>query len=282
MKQLTINRNLNAWDIESKIQSWQNEKLSFTVTRTNYTISAKFENENIKYYCDIEKTPFQVMGLISKTKSYILKNPICNFIPYTEPARIQYARFADSLYEMKLSPGEIVFSNKVTEIDISAAYATEFYNQEIISKEIYQAIMQTPKDERLKILGSIATNKLKYTYENGVQIGRPEIINNPHLRNVWFFICHKIDLVINQVYEEIKNNAIFYYVDGIYFHSENQIEKIVNEIFESHNLKTKTKYFNKIAFANVNDAMKIVIPAKPKNKVFAVPERKIIKFKIIE
>lgn len=280
MKQVTFNIELNDRDFNDRIIGYQQEGLDFELSRTNYTASVKFKKEGIKYFASVEDTQLKTLALMQKVKSHIKKQPKVIDLPCYTPDKIQYFKFNSSLYDFKITAGCYEEIEDVTEVDISAAYATAFLKHGFISPEIHRQITQLPKSDRLKVLGAIATNKEVTTYVKGKPV-KKVVLNDPILRNCWFYIVGVIDNVMQGAYNEVRQNALFYYVDGIYLKHCDKAAQAVCDYFKAAGYGFKCTYFDKIAVLNTGSSLKIAVPTDKRIKLFTIPQRKIISYNLI-
>jgi hypothetical protein len=68
----------------------------------------------------------------------------------------------------------------------------------------------------LRILGAIATQKDKFVFRNGREIGNSPV-KNEIFRRVWFHICKYLDNCMWQFKKALGDDFMFYWVDGIAF-----------------------------------------------------------------
>ena len=204
----------------------------------------------------------------------IIKNP---------KNKVKYFRFDDSVRRMSEYLGEIVSIKNVLEMDIVKAYYQVAHNLGYIDEDFYKKTLKLPKYIRLRLLGSIATRKIIEDFE-GDQLISVKTKTNEKMRNIWFNICLKLDEIIIECEDAIRDYFLFYWVDGIYFKKDEKINddflqpsvQIIKHIFESHNLEYTSKNIDELIIINKNNniSLQLYINNKLKSQ-FCVPKQKV-------
>ena len=120
--------------------------------------------------------------------------------------------------------GEVL--SNVVEFDVNKAYYTTAYRMRLIDKEFYDKCMGLPKDTRLRLIGSLATQKRRIEYVKG----RPTSYTPPRkddiLRYAWFNIVDYVDQCLKDVANMCGDKFLFYWVDGIYIEGKGSDYKV--------------------------------------------------------
>lgn len=113
-------------------------------------------------------------------------------------------------------------------IDLSSAYITSLLNNNIISKKLFNEINSLNKKERLIALGMLAYEPYEIAFIDGVQVEMKEGLNriNNYYSPVFFTACDYIQKVMEHVIKLLDGKFIFYWVDGIFFDSQEHFNLI--------------------------------------------------------
>jgi len=145
---------------------------------------------------------------------------------------------------------------------------------------MYKTYIGLPKHVRLRFLGSIATKKRKYTYENGLLVGEPEMLQDVLLRKVWFHICKVTDDCLSELMQLVGDDFLMYYVDGIYLR-EGRHKKMINRVSKKYSVDFTKERVRSIMRTWDEDAkaFKIVITKYDPSKNVYVPKDFTLKSK---
>lgn len=181
------------------------------------------------------------VGFIKRIKNYVLKNEIAlKFIDTNYKASgIQYIKVNH------YKAGTIL--NDLCYIDIDSAYWTTAYMLGVISKSIYTDGLDVKKPVRLAALGSLAKVKEVWAYD-GDKFEKKPSIRSVETENIWFAICKKVSDVMNEVARELKEDFVFYWVDGIYVSNKPKVVQKVISIFQKHGYFSKSELIPEIRF----------------------------------
>jgi len=115
-------------------------------------------------------------------------------------------------------------AEQVLNIDISSAYATCLFNNQLITEKTYKIIRSLPKTERLPCVGMLATSHTKFSYSNG-ECYNVDVYRSP-TAPVFFYLIDEINYIMQQVQFLLGVDFIFYWVDGVFFDFNTPIEKV--------------------------------------------------------
>lgn len=222
-KKITINTST-----DSILSELQQKGKNHIVTFTNMT--TKVETENSIYVINpervINKSIFIVMNkiasLINKTK-----------IPDDYRGNIKYNLFNETNIDNKIK------ENQIVEIDIVSAYFNAAINLGYLSAENVNEICELSekcklttkefKKAKLMALGSMATRKEIFEFENGKYVERDLIIKETE--NIFFHVAFEIDLLMKDIASKFKEHFFFYWVDALFVSAvaEKEIINYINE-----------------------------------------------------
>lgn len=231
-------------------------------------------------------------SLLGQLKANIKKNiQAVKDCQYSKTARtINYFRFSNSIRDIDIDAGSVYDMKNVYEADITAAYYATAARLGFMSDQIYNQCIALPKEERLRLLGAIATRKIEKDFDGYEQIGDTRIKVDEDLREAWFKICAYVDAALQYLQDYLGQNFLFYWVDGIYYKDEfgayagNAFINYMNKagfifdwkITKLNSFELKNKGYIEIV---VNKNNREGIP----EETFFYPKREIIKsYKIID
>ena len=116
-------------------------------------------------------------------------------------------------------------AKQVLNIDISSAYATCLYNNELITDKTYKVLKSLPKTERLPCVGMLATSHTKFQYSNG-ECYNVDLYRSP-TAPVFFYLIDEINYIMQNIQFLLAEDFIFYWVDGIFFNYNTPPEKVL-------------------------------------------------------
>lgn len=240
------------------------EKHNFCVKKTNYSTIIELPSGE-KYLCMDEKSGKKYFFAMNKLLSEIKKNQI--EIDEVNRNNIFYYGVSEHLSKKKIKWQLI---SDVYNIDIKSAYASVLKKYGFISEDFFNnEVSKWDKPTRLKAVGSLATNKIIYHYQEGMCIS-VHAEKNDYTRNLFFLCCHEIGQLLNR----ISNNCpsfLFYWVDGIYFSKESDAKKIIRELRKEGYFYS----FDRIDWMQIKDSekrIKLNFEKDGKIKKFTLPK----------
>lgn len=126
--------------------------------------------------------------------------------------KINYSQIA---YFKNAAAGEAIDFPAVFQVDLSGAYISSAEVGGYISKDFAEKLRKLPKNIRLVLMGSLATNKIVETWQ-GDKCLKIEEKGDEFFISVWKNICYNIAEIMQEA-ANIFPGFIFYWVDGIYF-----------------------------------------------------------------
>lgn len=185
------------------------QKKNFSIEKNSYTIKA-IVGDNSFLFTDerVSRKIFIANKMILRDCKdvYIDFLPVINFFDFTD---------------LKKNKSKNIFG-----VDISAAYPTTLYVNNLIKKETFNYLMRLPKKDRLKAIGMCAKRKTILIYENG-QI-KKVFEERSESENIYFFCQYEIGNLMIQLKNIFKKDFLFFWFDGIYFKTKEAQEFAYN------------------------------------------------------
>jgi hypothetical protein len=145
----------------------------------------------------------------------------------------------------KIKAGDVV--EGVCCLDIKSAYWRTALLMGVISREIYDKGLAIDKITRLASLGSLAKKKEVYTFD-GEEYKRVDIVRSYDTENIWFALCARVSELMQKMIDDLGDDFLFYWVDGIYFKRTDDNIKKVTEFLESCSYDIKEEPVSKVEF----------------------------------
>jgi len=203
----------------------------FEVSTTSRSYRITNKTQNLIYLAGGKNYSMKEFHLQRELKSVIRgqikKNNLK--VPVFTEKDILYKLYSDNVLNLE----EGVVLDNVVEYDINKAYYQCAYNLGYLDEDMYLKCLEMDKEKRLRFLGSIATQKVKYSYVGGVlNIDSFKEVKDEDLRGVWFHICKVVDDCLLDFANVLGDNFLMYYVDGIYlkdFKGRGKVLKMISE-----------------------------------------------------
>lgn len=221
-------------------------KRTFNYICTSRTKKIVTEHGNV-FFEDKELRKFKYFYLVNQLKNKILeKTELLNKYRgeyFINPYNVEYFDFNKNLKNYIADQGSVYQMENCIEIDIVKAYYNALKILGFIDDEFYNKCISIPKQDRLRLVGSIATVKTVQEYVLGEKVNE-FIQQDSALRDVWWLICLKVSQsmqvlrsVINQIditCDRKEKSFLFYWVDGIYLKEIPEDQQIKN--FETNDI----------------------------------------------
>jgi hypothetical protein len=188
----------------------------------------------VKKFTDLHinlKVPFEVIlsNYTTRIKSdlydlHFMKNAQSNrvFVAYAMLKKDVEGKKVDDINPGFLKYYQTVFNflnlyaDKIYNIDIKSAYASILFNDGFISEPTYRYIMGLPKVDRLAAVGMLAGRKNIFSFDSTGKIsGSIETVLPTS--NFFFYAVKQTFEIMDRLKNEIGDDFIFSWVDGIYF-----------------------------------------------------------------
>ncbi len=210
-------------------------RADFVVRNSNYTIEIETEKEKHKYLTTLRNLEF--FGLSAKLKKYYRDNP-----DLLEKCKNDALVNGPSQY-FNSKPYQIPFhAQRVINIDLKAAYPNILRIYDLISADLYSALMRLDKNTRLQVLGSLAGTKTIFQYHDGQCVNTS--VEESEFKPIFMFAVRNCDMIMEEVASILGQFYIFYWVDGIYFQNDVPLNmmKQVDDLFSEMDLEWSINY----------------------------------------
>lgn len=248
-------------EMKQFINMLRNQKRDFEIHQTSHSTTINFKGNSFLFVNKISSNmTFSAFNMIKKD---IVKSGIeIDRIPRFD---IRYFSINEFLRSQSELPGECYL------IDINSAYLTCLLNAQMITKETFERVSHWGKEVRLKSVGMLATNKNILKYKEGKLVGH-EIKSDEYLRNYFFYCCYQTGEVMNKIADELGDEFLFYWVDGIFIKSKDKV-KVVQSLLNAHGFHSKTKSLKEVRFKNEKDNMHFsyLDELRNKRKKYVIP-----------
>jgi len=272
------------------------KKMTFTLKATNntkyivtkrqsYKNPEKEANDKIYMYSD-QHFPKKYLHLFQKVKKEVLN---CVELNYTQKDKAIPDLYKKSLYNQfkdmygELAKGEIINITDTIELDVTKAYYNTAFVLGFITKGFYDFCIGLPKYMRLALIGSIATKKIIYEYQDGEVeyffVGSDDEKEQKTielLRRVWFNIVNYVDNCLFEFSKLAADNFILYWVDGIYLKKYPELNlhfKIITNKYKLNFDEEKTENVQITRYHKDKYEFKIILE-NGKEKVFKHKNKK--------
>lgn len=253
-----------ALDIEAikKYVSFLREiKAPYTLTMSSYTTTIKSEFVNIRFMKEEKKMVF-----FARSKE--LKKEVANFLENNIIDNITSVEYYD------IAEHKDFIQPEVFNVDLSSAYLYVLKNNNIISNTLFEKLFKMEKQDRLAIVGMLASKKQVFTFDESGEISNYETIEEPEQRNIFFFCVYTVYFIMQEIKKMLGVDYIFTWVDGIYFvNGEHlpKIEKFLNSINYPFKIETLTNFE---FYKNEKNIIEIDFLKNNKKKTFNIPIEK--------
>ncbi|GAF81597.1 unnamed protein product [marine sediment metagenome] len=205
----------NAQKLISELKA---EKKDFQVSRTTKSATVSFDD--FKYMFADSHFSNKHLNLFQQIKKEVHNN-IKNF--EIIPPEIQRSKYFGIQEFEQIGSGEFLKYSDCLEFDINKAYYKALYHFKYISKEFYDKCVELPKNIRLALVGTLATQKTVFFYESG-ELKSYELKKDDTLRKVFFQLVEYVDRALDYFSKLAGDNFLFYWVDGIYLKNYDRAE----------------------------------------------------------
>ena len=200
---------------DNYVYSLERKRRNFILSATAYTRMIKEENLTTMFAKEFKLTNYSLLPLINKVRNdarkYIETHDIEN------EDHIDFSSLLDNIIKEKT----------ICKIDINGAYWNYALKRGVISKKTDDFCYKIHEDQsykllkssRLKSLGSLATRKIIYTFEEGKEIEDKRITKIENTRDLYIDICRGIDYLMKDCARNVKG-CVYYYWDCIFVDKE--------------------------------------------------------------
>lgn len=259
MKSINFITGLDVEKAKNAIEFLKTSKKPFQVIMTNYTINIKGA---VNYKFMKEERSFKFFSMYNKLKKevseYLLKNEISQ---------------CKNIFYYDIAPKLDFTEKQVFNVDLTSAYLHVLKNEKIISQVLFDELNALDKQDRLSIVGMLASKKSVYSFNESGNIYNFEIIEDKALRNVFFHCVNITFLIMQEIKSLIGESYIYSWVDGVYFTNE-----MDNFLIEDYLINIKYPFkcetLENFTYKNEKDHVKIEFDKGIKTKTFHIPIKK--------
>jgi len=253
-----------ALDIEAikKYVSFLREiKAPYTLTMSSYTTTIKSDFINIRFMKEEKK-----MNFFARSKE--LKKEVADFLVVNQIDKIASVEY----YDIKEQENFIL--PVIYNIDLSSAYLYVLKNNNIISNTLFEKLFKMQKQDRLAIVGMLASKKQVFTFDESGEISNYETIEEPEQRNIFFFCVYTVYFIMQEIKKMLGENYIFTWVDGIYY-KDNKHTAAISDFLNAIEYPFKIEELTNFEFyKNDKNIIEIDFLKNNKKKVFNIPLEK--------
>lgn len=266
MKKKEIHYLKNYSDVKTLLNEADAYHLSYLLKYSGYSLKLIVEN-NVYLFCDaLSRTNF--FSALNKIKKEITDTAVI-----FDDVQDKVSYYNHSLSRFK---GHFHYDH-IYNIDIKKAYAKTLLNELLITAQTYKYLDKLNKMDRLKVVGSLATQTILVEKENGVmKKGFPKIIEDENLRRCFFHVSNIIGEIMNMCAKIAGEDFIFFWVDGIFLRSDYKKFEILSylsslnydascEWLTDFNIESKSGYNNITFFDEDKNFKEFNLPNNTEN-----------------
>jgi len=235
------------------------EKKNFEVRRTTKSTLIVFDN--FKYMFADSHFKSEHLNLFQKIKAEVHGNIESKKL--TVPA-YQQSKYFDTGQFKPIGLGEFLKFENVLEFDVNKAYYQALKKFGYISQQFFDKCVGLPKNIRLALVGTLATQKTIFFYKEG-ELDSYEIKKDEILRRVFFQLVEFIDKVLDYFSKLAGDNFLFYWVDGIYLKNYERAEYHRDLISYEYDLDFSTERLKNLMVFNKGDYQSQIVIKKMDN-----------------
>lgn len=259
-KSITTNETIETWKgIKTFLQA---SDTPHEITLTTYTQKITSAISDCNLYLIKENHPIKIFATAKKIEKAVLNSK--KEIPFVGHNQINYFSF--------FNQSKSIFEKEIYCLDINSAYPTALKILNWIDEKTFQELMKLPKKSRLVSVGMLGSTKRIFTF-NGKELTsyREE---EKKTKGVFMDVCRYVGEVLTESKMLLKNNFLFFWVDGIYFLKNEETEKNIQNIislWEKKGFSGKCELLTDFYFLNLGSKFEIQFSKNGKKKIFNLP-----------
>lgn len=212
------------------LRHFKESEEAFTVERTNYAAKVILMSGRRFLFTDTPVRP-SLFPLVKRMKDEVRKAGV----PSVDPREVAYFSFVNVMRKERLPA-------RAWSIDMSSAYAHALHRRGLVTDATFADILALKKDERLRVVGMLATVRSIMSYRRGrITSLRQE---ESDTRGAFFACCYDVGEVMKAV--ERFPGHLFFWVDGAF--SDRPCERTV-EYFRKHGYPCKVEEVTDLAWS---------------------------------
>lgn len=260
-------------NLKYKIERFVKAGYNVTLTETRRTqyISVKLHDKpyDLTIFKTDEIIKFEEMNLQRACKKEFKSNEDKIKEMTEEEAECKYNSFSSSLKDVYKDSGSMYSYDDISEIDLTKAYYYASLHLGYISREFFDRCMEIPKQQRLRLIGSIATRKTIWTYEAGnTEPVKVHVKEDKKLRLAWDNIVRYVDKAMNEVERFLGEDFLFYWVDGVYFRDYGHNAKKIQLIFQKYGFESTYEKLHRVDVVNKNGVVELDVYKGENGEIF--------------
>lgn len=223
----------------------------FTVERTGYTAAVKLPTGE-KYLFAETPVKLSLFGIFSRLKAQVRRAGV----PEVEEGSVNY--FDLSRVKRETLPSQAV------SVDLTSAYTYALKNLSLIDEKLFSDLCKLPKQDRLKVVGMLATTKTVLHYADGKVTSATT--TKSETRGAFFATCKVVGELMQAV--SAHPRYLMFWVDGAFFDGE---PEGVKEYFEREGYPAKLE---RITDIRLSDSGKVLFYTKDgTRKYLCIPKK---------
>ena len=235
------------------LEFFRDTERDFTVERTGYTAKLTTGDGRKYLFTDSPIRP-SLFPLTRRMRDEVKAAGV----PVIEEKQVEYFSFRNAMKRKDLP--RVAWS-----IDLSSAYAYALHGRRLVTDATFTELLALPKDERLRVVGMLATTKAVIRYEGG-KVAALDTFKS-ETRGAFFACCEDVGAIMKDV--EGAPGHLFFWVDGAFF--DRPAPEVV-DYFEAQGFPAKTE---KVTDLKWSDSRRFLFFTKDgKRKYLSVPREK--------
>lgn len=234
---------------------------TFISSYGNYHCSIEVNDRKLKYFKK-DEMPKGVFSLANKLKSELNKkrDKIESLCHWVREGHVKYFRVGNNIKK-----------SDFTLVDINSAYAQTLINFDLISNDTAKKLLNCDKEYRLPAIGIMAAKKYYEFYENGKMKDFDSEIKDELLRKLFFRICMEVACCMDFMANELKNDFLFFWVDGIVVRNYEKHAQTISDIMQNFNYQYKIESVKANKIAMNKNIFHIKMQGEKGEKEFQIP-----------
>jgi hypothetical protein len=259
----------NYIDFLNVVEVLEKQQQDFELKFTAYTCQLKYKNRKYLF-----------ADSICKNKFFSVTNAIKKEIKETGEIFESVKLHPVQYFRHNLQNSENFKLDKCYGIDIKKAYPTTLFNERLISRDTFYNLCKLPKYERLKAVGTLATQIQRIIYRSGIVI-QSKFEFEENFRNCFFKISKIVGDTMLTCREIAGDEFLFFWVDCIVLKSENKINEIC-EYLKSISYLWEIENYTDFNVTKINNAIHINCKKNQIDKIYKLPINQISNFKKLQ
>jgi len=254
----------NAEQIETLVNFYNEQKISFKVKHSQYSTVIDFGKEKIKF---VTSTYNPRVFVVNKTLVKEIKES-------PDTLDLLHRRYNTDNYDVR-NGLQTKNYGRVINIDIISAYITVLKNNGLCSEATFQKLFALPKKERLVAVGMIAKRATVFSYENGECIDWDVEVGE--YANIFYFVIFEIDRIMRFCKEVAGEFYIMHWVDGLFLepHTPKSVLMEIQKIIRKERYKFRFEQIDQFKVSREDDMISIDMVKNNEVKNFRFADKRM-------